>query len=106
MKTNMRSVILVVSGIAFMIAMDWMLGNILYAIIYGVAFSLILGSYLYQEDIRISLVKKWMLHSIGIVLLCLSNILVISNMSAALLISAALSLALSGTYWTKFSNNN
>ena len=106
MKTNMRSVILVVSGIAFMIAMDWMLGNILYAIIYGVAFSLILGSYLYQEDIRISLVKKWMLHSIGIVLLCLSNILVISNMSAALLISAALSLALSGTYWTKFSNND
>ena len=85
-----------------MSAIEWMLSNLLYAIIYGISYTLILGSFIYQDEIRIKRKKKLILYFTGIVLLVASNIVAIQNTSAALLLSLSFVISLSGIFFSRF----
>ena len=97
MKNNYRVFIMIMCGMLFMTAMEDIL-NLLYAIIYGVAFILVLGSYLYITCKKISRNKLYFLHFLGILLLCIANFLSISNISGAILLSISLSISICGTF--------
>lgn len=102
MKNNIRSIIIVVGGITFMTAMDWLLNDILFAIIYGIAFCMIMGSFLYQSCTGIARKKLVFLHFFGVALLSMNNVLVFSNISAAILLSLSFLISVSGTYLLGF----
>ena len=97
MKENFRVFILITSGMLFMLAIDKIL-NFLYAILYGVAFMLILGAYLNITSDRISNKKLFSLLFVGILLLCVAVLLSIQETSAAILLSITLSLSIGGTF--------
>jgi len=105
MRNNVRSVILVIGGITFITAVEWMLNNLLYSVIYGISYMLILGSLVYQDETRINLKKKTILHFAGVVLLGINNVFVFSNLSAAILFSISILISLSGTYLLRFPTN-
>ena len=97
MKENFRVFILITSGMLFMLAIDKIL-NFLYAILYGVAFMLILGAYLNITSDRISNKKLFSLLFVGILLLCVAVLLSIQETCAAILLSITLSLSIGGTF--------
>ena len=106
MKTNYKSIILIIGGMTFMFAIEKILSNLLHAIIYGIAYMLILGSFIYQNEARITFKKKLILYFIGIALLVINNILVIQNVSAAIFLSLSFVISLSGVYFFGFFVNN
>ena len=103
MKNNFNVFILIMSGVFFMISMDKIL-NLLFAILYGVAFMLILGSFLYIDSEKISNTKIICFHAIGVVLLWVANILLISKFSTAILFSISLSISICSIFWGRTKN--
>ena len=98
MKNNFKVFILIMSGMFFMFSMDKIL-NLLFAILYGIAFMLILGSFLYIDSEKISNTKIICFHAIGVILLWFANILLISEFPTAILFSISLSIFICSIFW-------
>lgn len=95
--TTIKSLILVIGGICLMTAIDLFLSNLLYAILYGISFEFIIGSYLnitlnsWKEKINI------VLQIVGNAVLILSNLIVIP-INIAIPLSVASLVFFCGTF--------
>lgn len=95
--TIVKSLILVIGGICLMTAMDLCLSNLLYAILYGISFEFIIGSYL---NIALNGRKEkinTVLQIVGNAVLVLSNLIVLP-VNIAIPLSVASSVFFCGTF--------
>ena len=99
---NLKSFILVSGTILFMSAINLLSNNLIYTILYGISIGLIAGSYLnYQNKQKYICI----LHILGIICLCLTNIIFFSKFLVALAFSLSLIILLSGTFFILRSYN-
>ena len=107
MKNNFKAFVLILCGMFFMFSVDKIL-NLLFALLYGVAFMLVLGSFLYIDSKKISDIKIICFHAVGVILLWIANLLLITEFSIAILLSVSLSIATCsifhplGKHWGRF----
>ena len=99
MKDNFKLFELMFCSMFFMLSIDKIL-NLLLAVFYGVAFTLILGSFLYIDSKKISNAKIICLHIIGVILFWISNILSISEFSTAISFSVSLSIPICSIFFS------
>lgn len=93
-----KSLILTVGCILLMTAIDLLLSNILYAILYGVSFCCIMGTYLNINIIEKKKKINITLHIIGNIVFFINNLLVIPKISTAILFSISVSILFCGTF--------
>ena len=87
------------SGVFFGFSFE-KISNLLYAILYGISYMLILGSFLYIDGYKMSNIKNRCFHIVGIIVLWIANILFFEKVSIAILFSFSLSIAICGAFFT------